>query len=365
MIKCWMLTCVSFLFSLIVIVDASSENPSTTMNMQVTPTAFPRQDFGLITAENGQFLEAIYNNTLNGEIHSVAWSPDARYLAVGGHAEGYRKGFTLLYDITDFSHEPITLSEKPTIVLKFDSLGHYLVAGGGTEITIWETTNFSEVVSIETPNQIQNLDISPDGSKIASVDLGFYVRVWDLQTGELLKSLQYFGGMRGGGTVIYDVAFSLSDNLLIFSDGIGGSENPLLYSWDYESDKLPIPFELIEASDISNTVTCIEFDSLGELLATGGWDGTIKLWDFNTLSLKTSLIVTDGWIADVDFSPSENILASGDVNGNLSLWDMKSYSNILLLEEDQLIWSVAFNHKGTLIASGGASGKLTIWGIPR
>ncbi|MBZ0317599.1 MAG: hypothetical protein K8L91_14350 [Anaerolineae bacterium] len=363
--KWWMLTCVSFLFSLIVIMDISSKNPSNAMNMQVTPTAFPHSEFDLITAENGQFLEAIYNNTLNGEIHSVAWSPDDRYLAVGGNAEGYGKGFALLYDITDFSHEPVTLSEKTTVVLKFDPSGHYLVAGGGMEITIWETENFSEVVSIETPNQIQNLDISPDGRKIASVDLGFYVRVWDIQTGELLKSLQYFGGVRGGGTAIYDVAFSPTDSVLIFSDGIGGSENPLLYSWGYESDNLPTPFEVIEVADISNTVTCIEFDLEGELLATGGWDGTIKLWDIQTLSFKTGLTITDGWIAAIDFDPSNNILASSDVNGTLSIWDMKHYSNIISIQDDQLIWSVAFNHEGTLIASGGTLGKLTIWGIPR
>lgn len=97
------------------------------------------------------------------------------------------------------------------------------------------------------------------------------------------------------------------------------------------------------------------------LLATGGIDGTIKLWDVESGKLLETLAGhTD--ILCLTFSPDGRLLAAGCGNSSLKLWDTGSGKLLMTLEGHQKpVWSVSFSPDGRTLASGSLDSTIRLW----
>ncbi len=96
------------------------------------------------------------------------------------------------------------------------------------------------------------------------------------------------------------------------------------------------------------------------LLATGSWDGTIKLWD-----LERGALLWTGWQTDVvknlAFAPDGQILASCGEDATIRLWDAQSGTNVETIAAQGAVFSVAWSSDGTQLASGYFDGRIQIW----
>ena len=64
------------------------------------------------------------------------------------------------------------------------------------------------------------------------------------------------------------------------------------------------------------------------------------------------------------FSPDGNTLASGSYNGTLKLWDMPAREEIATLNPyQQWVSSVAFSPDGNTLVSGSWDGKIELWNV--
>ena len=71
-------------------------------------------------------------------------------------------------------------------------------------------------------------------------------------------------------------------------------------------------------------IECIAFSPSGKIIATGGYDGVIKLWDVRSGKEINTLKGHSSDVTSVSFSPDGKTIASGSEDKTIKLWDIKS-----------------------------------------
>ena len=91
----------------------------------------------------------------------------------------------------------------------------------------------------------------------------------------------------------------------------------------------------------------------GSLLASGGSDNTIRVWDAETGAHNQTLTGHTGGVTSVSFSPDGSLLASGDSDNTIRVWDAETGAhNQTLTGHTGGVTSVSFSPDGSLLASG-------------
>jgi WD40 repeat protein/transcriptional regulator with XRE-family HTH domain len=109
-----------------------------------------------------------------------------------------------------------------------------------------------------------------------------------------------------------------------------------------------------------NTYT-IAFSPDERTLASGSWDGTLKLWDLDSGALFWTGWQTGG-IRSVAFSPDGQVLASGGADATVQFWDPQSGMRLQTLRgEHGPVYSLAWSPDGRLLACGCFDGCIQLW----
>ena len=106
----------------------------------------------------------------------------------------------------------------------------------------------------------------------------------------------------------------------------------------------------------------VSLSSNGEMLVTGDYHGSVRLWNALTGEEKFVLDGHLNFVSSVAFSPDDKVVASASHDGSIILWNTVNGEQLgRLVGHEGRICSVTFSNDGKFIASGGNDTNIRIW----
>ncbi len=165
---------------------------------------------------------------------------------------------------------------------------------------------------------------------------------------------------------VFNEAFDIPWAVAISSNGqywAVGSRRGEVRVWREEGKLLHLAWQAH-----TDTVRTLAFSLDGRMLATGSWDGTIKLWDIESGALsggQVSLRWTSWFTENIEclaFAPDGRTVASGGDDATVQLWDATSGTHLQTLSGQRgPVFALAWSPDGRLLASGGIDGDIRLW----
>ncbi|MBA4384832.1 MAG: hypothetical protein C0410_08855, partial [Anaerolinea sp.] len=317
---------------------------------QVPSVAFSSDGTQILTGGNNIRLWNITPEDLqktfsvSSAIMSAALSPDGKTILIGEES-----GNTGLWDLNSgkliqkFSKD-ITFSKT----VAFSPDGKLVAVSIGSQfeqnvvdINLYEasTGTLKKNISITSPHpMVFSLAFSADGSMLLATLEDNISRLFDVETGQLLRSIN-----GENGTAI----ISPNGRLVSISNGPNwwdiGSESVVNYSVEMFGNEMVFSLD-------------------GSLIAIGKGDGTIDVWNFGDNKKIRHITGHTGQIMSMVFSADNKTLLSGSADNTARLWDVSTGQQLRVFSgHTAAVTNVGFISNGNKIVTTSMDKTVRIW----
>ena len=195
---------------------------------------------------------------------------------------------------------------------------------------------------------VRSVAFSPDGTILVSGSSDKTIKVWDVATGQLSRTLTGHIGP------VWSVAISLDGKTLA-----SGSYDGAIKLWDLTSGQL-----LNTLPEHYDSVWSVTFTPDSKTLISGAYDGTIKTWDLATGRLLRTLSGHKDAVRSIAVSPDGKTIVSGSWDKTIKVWNLESGELVKTLSgHNDRVLAVAISPDGKTIASGSLDKTIKVWDL--
>jgi len=302
-------------------------------------------------------------------VHSIKFSPDGKLLA-----GGTSRGRIVLWDAGSGKEVwSAQVAPFPVVGVAFSPDGKLIAAGAGETYRskepgiakVWDVATKEEIASASPKGVVWKVAFTPDGKTLA-LSGGLWQSqaestLLDLSTNEL-RALPW---AEKHDHILKGVAIS-PDGKTLVADCYQS-----ITVWSLVEDRVVF--------DTRNVLKCfvlsLAFSPDGKTLVTCGAPmlghndnepGELTLWDTATWKPRNPRTQTEAaGLVGVAYSPDGKLIAGGGYDKAVHVWDAASLeSKAIYLGHEDMIWTVAFSPDNKTVASGSDDGTVRFWKLP-
>lgn len=253
-----------------------------------------------------------------------------------------------------------------------------LVQEGGWEILatahedkaviLWDAISNQRLATLkggkfDHTDEVYAVAFSHDGTRLVTAGADKKVKVWDVrallpgrrETPSPQNANQPREPLLDGDAHthnVYAATFAPGAKDLLASGGHDGK----VFLWDLKTkQRQPLNHE--------KSVWAVAFSPDGKLLVSAGDEGLVKLWDVNTKQLQKTLEKHDEVVTVVKFSPDGRLLATASDDETVRLWTVGTWEYKRLPGHKGGVRSVVFSPDGKRLVTAGNDNIVQLWSV--
>jgi mono/diheme cytochrome c family protein len=245
-------------------------------------------------------------------VYEIAYSPDGQWLAAASGDPG-QFGVVTLFKAEpggDARHVRDLVESNDSVFAVAFSPDSKLIAAAGADraIRIWEVDSGTLLATIEDhADWIFDLAFSPDGKRLASASRDKTSKVFDVEKKEAIVTFP------GHAQTVYTVGFS-PDGKTVAS---GGEDNQVR-TWNPDNDGKAVK----AIGGFGGPVFKLQYTSDGKELVACSSDKTLRVVDPAKGAVLRTLQGHDDWVYTFAIAPDGKSIASGSWDGEVRLWNL-------------------------------------------
>ena len=244
----------------------------------------------------------------------------------------------------------LSFPEGEVHVLKFCRDGKVLLVGGGVGGQSGKVVGFDVVTWKRTftvgdeADTVLAADLSPDRTKVVLGGPGRVVKVLSVPDSQPVHSF------RKPTDWVTATAFSPEGLLVAAGDRFGG-----LFVWEAKSGK-----EFLTIRGHTGAITGLAWQADSNALASASVDGTVRVWDLHSGSELHKWDAHKGGVSDVCFHPT-GVIATGGRDGQVKIWDGAGKLVADIGPAGDHVQRVGLMADGKTVVAGDWSGAVRVW----
>jgi len=276
---------------------------------------------------------------------TVSWRPDGTQLELDEP-----NGTIKIWDIAANQATSSTKSNFHSSIIAWDANHAKLAAANDNQtIQVFDVKPIADVTVLRGDSKsVTSVSWSPDGKELAAT--GSDIKIWDPATGQQVKTLPW-----PDNWLVLKAAWS-PDSCHLVSSSLSKFSGTIIIR-DARSGE-----ELFRWNAHIGPVFGLAWSPNGDLLATGGVDKLVKVWNANSQDKEIATLEGHtGQVFSVAWRPDQQRLASASEDGTVRIWDLAHQQEpIVLSGHGGELRSVTWSPDGRELASAGADG-IKIW----